>query len=297
LDYIEKIWPFPRIRGKLNLIESFRFYRELRLHKFDISIDFEGNDRGAISSRIVNANLRVGAVRKSSSIFQKSSYSVVVKTDLLPPSYIIQNKNIIQKGLGFKFRQKLPAMQILPNSSIVDLSVKIIPGKFIICHVSSTQSKKQWSIDNWSNLFILTKKIQIPLFFSAGPSSAEQFFLFQLKKINPDINILKPIYDIKDYIGLLSRASLLISNDSGPLHFAAAMQVNVIGLFGPSDSVKRAAPIYSNEQKLLGKKCECINDLGRKHFCSAKIRCIDTINPIEVFNLLEKQIKKAKNFK
>lgn len=34
---------------------------------------------------------------------------------------------------------------------------------------------------------------------------------------------------------MLARAALMVSNDNGPMHMAAALRVPVIGLFGPSD--------------------------------------------------------------
>ena len=297
LVYIDKVWAFPRIRGKLNLFNSIKVLIKLRSLNFACSLDFAGNDRGSIATRFISAKQRIGVVRFNSTLLQKSAYQIKVNTDSFAPSYVDFNKQIIQKAFSFEFSKEFPKMEICPDPSSAATAKKYFDSNFILCHVSTTQEKKQWSLDNWIIFYKLTEKYKIPLLFSAGPSVTEQSFLLQLKKRIPKANILKPINDLKIFIAFLNRASLLISNDTGPLHFAAAMNVKIIGLFGPADSVRRASPIYTSEQKLFGKKCECINDLGRKHFCSAKIRCIDTINPIEVFNLLEKQIKKAKNFK
>jgi ADP-heptose:LPS heptosyltransferase len=297
LVFIDKVWGFPRVRGKLNLFNSIKFLMKLRSLNYEYSLDLAGNDRGSIVTRFISAKQRIGVVRFNSTLLQKFAYQIKVNIDSFAPSYIDFNKQIVQKALNFTFFKKIPKMEIRPDFSLAASTKKYFDSNFILCHVSTTQEKKQWSLDNWIIFYKLTKKYKIPLLFSAGPSVTEQSFLLQLKRRIPKANILKPINDLKIFIAFLSRASLLISNDTGPLHFAAAMNVKIIGLFGPADSVRRAAPIYTSEQKLFGKKCECINDLGRKHFCSAKIRCIDTINPIEVFDLLQKQIKKAKNFK
>jgi len=291
LNYIDKVWAFPRVRGKLNLFNSIRILLKLRSLNFDFSFDFVGNDRGSIITRFISAKKRIGILRLTSNFLQKSAYQIKVYTDHSPHSYIDFNKYIIQKGLNFKFIKKLPKMKILPDHSSLLRAKNFFEGNFILCHVSTTQEKKQWALDNWINLYRLSEKSKLPLLFSAGPSSVEQSLLIQLKRIIPKANILSPINDIKIFIALLSRANLLISNDSGPLHFAAAMNVKVIGLFGPEDSVRRAAPIYKIEEKLIGKKCECLGDLGRKHFCSAKNRCIDAVEPIDVFHLMKKRIK------
>lgn len=296
LVFIDKVWAFPRVRGKLNLFNSIKFLMKLRSLNFECSLDFEGNDRGSIATRIIAAKQRIGVARFNSTLLQKSAYQIKVNTDFFAPSYIDFNKQILQKAFNFKFFKKFPTMEIRPDFSLAARAKKYFDSNFILCHVSTTQEKKQWSLDNWIDFYKLTENCKIPLIFSAGPSDTEQSFLLQLKRRIPKANILKPINDLKVFIIFLSRASLLISNDTGPLHFAAAMNVKIIGLFGPADSVRRAAPIYTSEQKLLGKKCECINHLGMKHFCSAQVRCIDTIKPIEVFNLMKKQMKKAKKF-
>jgi len=41
--------------------------------------------------------------------------------------------------------------------------------------------------------------------------------------------------DIDDLPSLIKQASWVIANDSGPMHLAAAMGVNTIGIFGPTD--------------------------------------------------------------
>jgi hypothetical protein len=61
------------------------------------------------------------------------------------------------------------------------------------------------------------------------------------------------------------------------------MGVNVLGLFGPEDSVIKASPIYLKSQKIIGIKCLCINSLGKNHFCSQNNTCIESIKPRYVY--------------
>ena len=46
--------------------------------------------------------------------------------------------------------------------------------------------------------------------------------------------------DLRGLAGVLSRASLLVANDSSPMHIAAAVKTAVVALFGPSKSVETA---------------------------------------------------------
>ena len=135
LDFIDKVWPFPRVRGEINLIDSLKFLAKLRSHKFDLSLDFEGNDRGSLISRLIKCKYTIGAIRKSSSLLQKTAYSKVIDVSKFPPEYISFNKHILEEALNFRFTEVLPGMQIFPDKNLVKLNNNFITGKFIIFNV------------------------------------------------------------------------------------------------------------------------------------------------------------------
>ena len=106
LVYIDKVWAFPRIRGKLNLFNSIKVLIKLRSLNFACSLDFTGNDRGSIATRFISAKKRIGVVRFNSTFLQKSAYQIKVNTDSFAPSYVDFNKQIIQKAFSFKFSKE-----------------------------------------------------------------------------------------------------------------------------------------------------------------------------------------------
>ena len=76
---------------------------------------------------------------------------------------------------------------------------------------------------------------------------------------------------------LLKRATLLISNDSGPVHIASALEVPVIAIFGrnqPGLSPKRWGPI-GRKDKVLHKDIGCIECLA--HNCKNTFACLKAI--------------------
>jgi ADP-heptose:LPS heptosyltransferase len=50
--------------------------------------------------------------------------------------------------------------------------------------------------------------------------------------------ILAPPTDLHELAALLRRASLLVANDTGPLHLAAALGTPCLGLFGPTRAAR-----------------------------------------------------------
>jgi ADP-heptose:LPS heptosyltransferase len=56
-------------------------------------------------------------------------------------------------------------------------------------------------------------------------------------------------------IEMLKRSRLLLTNDSGPMHLAAALGVETVALFGPTDP-ERTGP-YGSQHEVFASQVEC----------------------------------------
>jgi len=79
--------------------------------------------------------------------------------------------------------------------------------------------------------------------------------------------------------GLLSRLDLFITNDSGPMHMAAAMGTPVVAIFGPGD-IKKFAPFGPVHQVVRG-DIDCPRPCYK--FKCGKRRCMESIAVKDVF--------------
>jgi len=94
------------------------------------------------------------------------------------------------------------------------------------------------------------------------------------------LKILTGKTDLPSLMGLLSRCDLLITNDSGPMHMAAAMDTPQIALFGSTDEV--ATGPFSSQARVLHKHVECSPCLLRE--CPIDLRCFSRIAVDEVYD-------------
>ena len=85
---------------------------------------------------------------------------------------------------------------------------------------------------------------------------------------------------IKELIALLRRVRLLITNDSGPMHLAAALGIPVLALFGPTDPV-RTGP-YAPGHVVLRSDIPCSPCLSRRCNNPTRLECLTTITPTQV---------------
>ncbi len=80
-------------------------------------------------------------------------------------------------------------------------------------------------------------------------------------------------------LGILARTRCFITNDSGPMHLGAALNVPQVALFGSTDEI--ATGPYSSSATVIHKHVECSPCLLRE--CPIDLRCFGTIQVDEVF--------------
>ena len=84
--------------------------------------------------------------------------------------------------------------------------------------------------------------------------------------------------DLQTLMGLLNRCDLFVTNDSGPMHLAAALDVPQIALFGSTDD--SATGPFSSKARVFHKHVECSPCLLRE--CPIDSRCFSGIEVDEV---------------
>ena len=285
LKYINKIWAIPRKRGKFNFFELLPFIRKLRACEFDRVVDFGGNDRGAIFSLLSGSKIRLGLMEGSPKLIQKICYTTRIDSYTLPKNYIYRNIGLLNSW-GIQKTNNNPPPQIISNAYLEKQAKKILKGRSIICHIGTSQPKKEWPIKKWQELYTYLGKRKGAVAFSSGNSDRERSLLLDLEKLEPSIFVLPKIQDLDLYLAVLNEAELVISGDTAPLHFSHALGVKVIGLFGIHGSKEYAAPIYSANEKVLSNSCLCVGDLEHYEICMNKKSCMESIKPNQVLSLL-----------
>ena len=90
--------------------------------------------------------------------------------------------------------------------------------------------------------------------------------------------------DLRTAVSLIAGCRLFISNDSGLMHVAGALNIPTIAIFGSTNPVT-TAPV-GEKSMIIYKDVECSPCL--KKTCTADFRCIDRIETGEVYELAKK---------
>ncbi len=75
LPWLNRVWPMPRRRGSASLGQTWPILRALRHERFDRSVDFASNDRGAILSFLIGARRRLGWAQRGGFLGRRFCYN------------------------------------------------------------------------------------------------------------------------------------------------------------------------------------------------------------------------------
>jgi heptosyltransferase-2 len=85
---------------------------------------------------------------------------------------------------------------------------------------------------------------------------------------------------LPELVGVLSRLRLLVTNDSGPMHVAAALGTPVVAVFGPTDW-RETAPV-GERHRLVREPVHCSPCLLRE--CPIDHRCMRRVSAERVLD-------------
>lgn len=148
-------------------------------------------------------------------------------------------------------------------------------------------SAKCWLSERYVHLakdLINNKKARIILFGS--PAEEKLNFDIASKVNHPNLLNYTGKTSITQMAGLLSSCRLLVTNDTGTMHVAAAVKTPVVAIFGPTDPV--TTPPFGNNHTIIRKEISCSPCLKRT--CPTDHRCMKSISVGEVYKECEKYL-------
>jgi heptosyltransferase II len=94
---------------------------------------------------------------------------------------------------------------------------------------------------------------------------------------------------IRQMMAILSAVRLMVTNDSGPMHVAAAFGTPIVALFGPTDHTT-TSPLMPSF-RIVRKPAECAPCLKRR--CPTDHRCMDALSAADVLEAVDELVRES----
>lgn len=222
--------------------EAGRLIRTLRSKKYDMVIDLQGLLRSGIITGIAQSPVKIGFdnAREGSRCFYNK------KIHINDTQHAVDRYLEVAKSIGAN-SERIGFPLVIDES--VKERVKSLTGdlkEYVVIVPSARWETKRWHPENFARL---VSEIGIPCVI-AGSKSDKQIAKHILDSSGGKCIDLSGKTDLKELAALIAKAKAVISNDSGPMHIAAALGVPVIALFGPTDPEKTGPYGWKNNKNL-----------------------------------------------
>lgn len=278
IRWLDRVWGFPRVRGRLNIGPSWAAIRRLRRERFAVSVDFAGNDRGALLSLMIGASRRIGVIAPEGFHLRPRCY-----TDPVEAFDTTRHESVRIWAATTPLDVPFPGdmtLEIAADPRLADAAREALGEAQVLCYVTASQPKREWPVDHWLAFAKRAAALGRAIAFTGGVSPRERRALQALADREPGATVLSAHEPLELLLAVLARAKLLVTGDTGPMHFAAALGVPTLSLFGPT-SAQRWAPLGARHRWIQGGLCPCS---GHSAVCSAAHPCIAAITPDQVYD-------------
>jgi ADP-heptose:LPS heptosyltransferase len=163
-------------------------------------------------------------------------------------------------------------------------------------NAGTTSLERRWPPDRFMKVASALKTRHSAVrFFLIGSDSEHDYvqaaFMESPSELRSCMMNCAGILSLGELIALFERSSLLLTNDSGPMHIAAAVGTPVVALFGP-ESPKLYGPVGNARVVYKAISCSpCMNVYDAKLFvCPYNARCMHEISVDEVLAEVERMM-------
>jgi heptosyltransferase-2 len=280
----------------------FQAIKAIRNRRFDLALLFQNAFEAALLARLGGAGLRIGFAEEgrgfllTHKLYRGPQHHNRHQThDYL--DLVAESERVC---LGPDFRPPIetpvPALQASAAQKTAAVSllqhfgVELNSRPLVALNAGATNSRsKCWHEDHFAALadrLIADLKTQIIMIGADSERKNAEDVLRQMKR-REAVNLAGKT-NIAELIGLLSRCSLLVSNDTGPAHIAAALGRPTLTVFGPTNEFE-TAPQGPRAEMIRAQNIECARCMLRD--CPIDHRCMTRIGPDAVFEQAREMLK------
>jgi heptosyltransferase-1 len=221
-DDVDHVIGFPR----KHFFQNFNAFRKtLREDRYDLIVDLQGLLKSALVGRLARAEKRIGPSfqREGARFF----YSAIAGKRNKDRHAVLENLDIVQH-LG------IPEIPIAFPVTFPEYAITTPRPRVAICP-SSRWTSKNWPHDRFAAVAnALQASHQASITLLGGPEDISVCRDIERTLDGPCTNLAGKT-SLLEMGGILDAVDLLIANDSGPVHMAAAVGTPALAIFGPTN--------------------------------------------------------------
>ena len=278
---IKRLWvinkdAWKKIDNAKNTVTEIRnLFKGLKKEKFDLVIDLQGLLRSGIITKATGAPVRIGfqEAREGSRFFY--THKVKGGKDIHAVDRYLKIASFLGcdvSDVSFPFS---PESSSIFNSQLLTLN---LPKEYAVIVPGARWKTKRWPPEKFGEL-----ASRLPVQSVIVGSKADKDIADLIVSLSEGKTIsLAGKTSLKELIAVMRKAKFVISNDSGPMHIAAALGIPVYAIFGPTDPL-RTGP-YGKGHTIIRAAIPCAPCF--KKTCE-DVKCLEGLSADKVFEIIK----------
>lgn len=266
----------------------FNFFKEMKKRNYDLNLDLHGLFKSALSGFLSKPGLRMGPAdgRELSTLFYQAKIDIPTKT-----MHKVERNLHLAAALGAKTDVVNYGLKMTPViksrvSRLFEAECIDQNKKLVVINPFTTWESKNWFLERYFKLANELIKAGYYIIFTGARSDKEAIDSFIADEENFYSNLAGKT-DLEELTEIYNRAALYIGGDTGPTHLAAAVELPVISLMGPTDP-ETHGPYGEGHTVIQDNSLECIRCWDRH--CSRKMQCMKSITVEQVLRIAKKKL-------
>jgi heptosyltransferase-2 len=264
-------------------LQRFKDHWELRAEGFDLCVVFPPSFSSAFAAWLSGSKERIGRAGEGRKFFLTQSLPAAQRQEHVSREYLALVGLAGAQAEAFDWQVRLP---LTPEGNeerqqLFEREGLKSDGSLVaLCPTSAYGSSKAWPPSHYAALAQRLKDEGLQPFLLCAPNEEPM-----VKGIAWDahgVPVLTP--GLKGLASALSQSSVVVANDSGPLHIAAAVGSRVVGLYGPVDP-KWSGPLSPRARVLYrGEPCSPCHAREcplKHHDCLEKISVEEVLSAVK----------------
>lgn len=263
----------------------------LRRHNFDMVIDLQGLLRSGLMSRATGAKYRIGLAesREGSTWF----YTDTIETLKVKGEDIHAVDRLLKMTayMGVTQPGDKPNFfwpRTLRSQAWARKELENLPRPWVGYTIGARWQTKKWPVEQFQKLSEMVQaNFGGSLVLVGGPEDRELADRFMAGPKSPSRTIVDLIgkTTLPELQSLCGELDLLVTNDTGPLHVAAAVGTPTVGIFTCTRPARTGA--YSDKAAVVSTKVDCAGSLCKT--CS-HTKCFAELEPRRVYQAVANQL-------
>jgi len=259
------------------LVGFLRFIALLRGRRFDCAILFQNAIEAAVMAFLAGVPKRVGYITDGRRLLL--NHPAPIGDAELALHHTDYYLNMLAQ---FGIKSVLKQQRLALRPAEIHWAAEQLPrGRFAVINPGAAYgSAKRWIPERFAGVADqLASRYGLSIVLSGGPGEVEIGADIAKAMQSSHLNIIGKT-SVRQMMAVLAASSLMITNDSGPMHVAAAFNIPVVAVFGPTDHTTTSP--WGTRSQIVRHPVECSPCMLRQ--CPIDHRCMQRVTVEDVMS-------------